>query len=416
MTDCRDKAGGVDVHSKNLVASIVCGEEFVTRSFKATKKGYYEMRDWFEGEGCMKVLMEATGVYWYPLYLVLFESIEVVVANPWHIKNAVGPKTDKRDSRWLAVVCQKSLARPSRVFTGWHHEYRELSRHRETLVKMRTALKNRVHKCLELCNIKLGGVFTDRLGVKGRFVIDELLKGRSMEEVLGDKRLKLSEKKKQQLREAVVDSLDPLTIRIIEEHLKFIDSLDQEIKLVEADLALKGRELQEQLDVLASIPGVGVVGAHIILSEIGRIEDFKSGRQLACYFGLVPRVYQSGGKNHTGHITKQGSPHMRWILVQISHVIGRMKGNRLSAFYNKTKERKGAGIAAVATARKLLCIIHHLLTRREPYQEDGVEKKKTRRLPILKAEVELEHALHVVQDAGYLVLDRTGANKGMLAG
>jgi transposase len=406
MSDCSDKAAGIDVHTKVLVASIVSGEEFVTRSFRATRNGYYELRDWLDEENCGKALMESTGVYWYSLYLVLSESMRVVVANPWHIKHVPGPKTDKKDSRWLAVVCQKDLANPSRVFTGWYHEYRELTRHRETLVKTRTALKNRVHKCLELCNIKLGQVFTDRLGKRGRFIIDELLKGKSIEKILGDKKLKLSTEKENRLREAVVDSLDPLTIRIIEEHLELIDRLDQEIKVVEADIGRKGREQKELLDILAGIPGVGKIGAHIILAEIGKIEDFPSGEQLASYFGLAPSVYQSAGKNHTGHITKQGSPHMRWILVQISHAIGRMKSNRLSTFYNKLKDRKGSGIAAVATARKLLCIIHHLLTHRELYHEEGLKKKKTRTLPSLKAEIELEHAIQVVQNAGYLIYNK----------
>lgn len=414
MSDCLDKAGGVDVHARTLVASIVCGEEFVTRSFEATKNGYYEMKDWFLEEGCQRVLMEATGVYWYALYLVLFESLEVVVANPWHIKNVVGPKTDKKDSRWLAVVCQKNLARPSRVFTGWDHEYRELSRHRETLVKMRTALKNRVHKCLELCNVKLGRVFTDRFGKKGRRIMEKLLKGTPMEEILEDKKLKLSEEKKQELRIAVMDSLDPLTIQIIKEHLALIDHLDGEIKLVEADLAKKSGERKELWDILTGIPGVGRIGAHTILAEIGDIRDFKSGEQLASYFGLVPSVYQSAGKNFTGHITKQGSPHMRWILVQISHVLGRMKGNRLSLFYNRIKARKGAGIAAVATARKLLCIIHHLLTNKEPYQEEGQKKKKIQKAPMITAEITLEQALQVLQKAGYRVLnDNTGVIKKM---
>ncbi len=418
MSSFVDKAGGIDVHSRSLVASIVCNEEYVTRSFEATRNGYYQLRDWFLDEGCQKVLMEATGVYWYALYLVLAESLNVMVANPWQIKNVVEPKTDKNDSRWLATVCQKKLAKPSRVFTGWYHEYRELSRHRETLVKTRTALKNRVHKCLELCNIKLNRVFTDRFGKKGRRIIEALLKGKPIEAILEDKQLKLSEEKKQELRKAVMDSLDPLTIRIIREHLDLIDHLDGEIKLVEADMEKKSREQKEQLDILASIPAVGRVGAHTILAEIGRIEDFQSAEQLASYFGLVPSVYQSAGRNRTGHITKHGSPHMRWILVQISHVLGRMKDNKLTRFYYKIRDRKGSGIAAVATARKLLCIIYHLLVNREFYQEDSqCQKKKVKGFPMVKTMVTVEEALQILQEAGYRISkDRKGAHKTMMPG
>lgn len=403
MNDHVDKAGGVDVHSKTLVASIVAGDEYITRSFKATKNGYEELKEWLAENDCGRVLFEATGVYWYQLYLALYLTLEVVVANPWHIKNIHGIKTDKRDSQWLAKVCQQKLANPSRVFTGWYYEYRELSRHREALVKTRTTLKNRVHRRLELCNIKLGQVFTDCFGKNGRHVLDDLLKGRPLEEIFEDKKLRLSQAKKESLREAVADSLDPLSIRTIEYHLKMIDDLDEEVRVIEAEMARKGREKKELLDILAGVPGVGRVGAHTILAEIGQVEDFDNGEQLASYFGLVPRIYQSGEKNLTGHITKHGSPHMRWILVQIAHTLGRMKENNLSRFYNRLRERKGAGVAAVATARKLLCIIHHLLINKEPYMEEDGKKKRIRRLPTIELRSDLEHALQVVVQAGYVV-------------
>jgi transposase len=407
MTDNVDKAGGVDVHSKILVAAIVTGDEYSTRSFKATKNGYEELRDWLSENGCGRVLFEATGVFWYQLYLALYQTLEVVVANPWHIKNIHGIKTDKRDAKWLAKVCQQKLANPSRVFTDWYYEYRELSRHREALVKTRTTLKNRVHRRLGLCNIKLGRVFTDCFGKKGRHVLEDLLKGKPLEEILADKKLKLSKAKKESLREAVTNSLDPLGIRTIEYHLKMIDDLDEEIRVIEAEMARKGREKKELLGILAGIPGVGRIGAHTILAEIGKVEDFETGEQLASYFGLVPRIYQSGEKSLSGHITKHGSPHMRWILVQIAHTLGRMKDNRLSGFYNRLKERKGAGVAAVATARKLLCIIYHLLINKEEYAEEDGKKKRIRRLPTIEIPQSLEHALQIVVEAGY-VIERKG--------
>ena len=404
MSDCQDIAGGVDVHTQTLVASIISGDEYETVSFKANRNGYLEMGEWFLEHGCRKVLFEATGVYWYALFLVLSDMLEVVVANPWHIKCIPGAKTDKRDSRWLALVCQKGLANPSRVFTGSYHEFRELTRHRETLVHMRTMLKNRVHRRLQLSGIKLASVFTDCFGKKGRRVLDALLQGKPLEDILGDKKLKLTEEKKKILSEAIMDKLDPLTIQTIERHLQMIEYLEKEIKVVEAEIGAKGNEWKKELRILTSIPGVGVLSAHIILSEIGDIRDFKTGDQLASYFGLAPTVYQSAGKNHTGHITKQGSPHMRWILTQVCHTLGRMTDNRLAQFYQKKKEQKTAGIAAVATSRKLLCIIHHLLTNNEPYQEDNQTKKKTvKNLPKINAEANLQHALDIVAKAGYTV-------------
>ncbi len=403
MTDNHIKAGGVDVHTKILVASIVDDRDgYATRSFKATAAGHEALLDWFRENGCTRVLFEATGVYWYPLYLALHESLQVVVANPWHVKCLFGVKTDERDSKWLALTCLKGVLRPSRVFVGDRHEFRELSRHRSTLVKMRTALKNRVHRQLQLCNIKLGDVFTDCFGKKGRRILKDLLSGKPLETILADKKLRLGREKKQRLREAVKDELDPLSMEAIMRNLEMIDYLDGQIQIVEAKLGELGGVWKKQLRLIASIPGVGVLGAHVIMSEIGDVEDFETGEQLASYFGLVPSVYQSGGKTHTGHITKHGSPLMRMILIQIAHTIGRMKC-LMGRYYARLKERKGAGVAAVATARKLLCLIHHLLKNNEAYEEDGHKKKQSKRLASAHVEISLEQAIETLHRAGYVV-------------
>ncbi len=401
--DCPLKAGGIDVHRDTLVASIVSEtEEFVTRTFKATNEGHVKLLAWLQENGCGRVLFEATGVYWYALYLALYQSIEVVVANPWHVKCIYGVKTDERDSRWLALVCLKGLAKPSRVFTGEYYEFRELSRHRSTMVKMRTALKNRVHRQLQLCNVKLSSVFTDCYGKKGRRVLEELLAGKPLEEILGDKKLRLSVAKKEELREAIRNGLDVLSVEAIRRNLEAIDYLGGEIKVVEAQMGEMGAVWKKQLRFVASVPGVGFLGAHMILAEIGDVRDFETGEKLAAYFGIVPSVYQSGGKTYTGRLTKHGSPQMRHILVEVAHVVGRMKC-RLGRYYQRLKERKGAGVAAVATARKILCLIHHLLINEESYQEEGMKKKQLRRLARVQVETSLEEALDIVQKAGYIV-------------
>ena len=123
-----------------------------------------------------------------------------------------------------------------------------------------------------------------------------------------------------------------------------------------------------------SIPGVGFIAGATLLSEIGNISDFKNPDQLAAWAGLVPSVYQSAGKLITGSITKHGSRHIRRILVEIARVIARTKNSKLKRFFLRIKANKGSNVAAVALARKVLCILHHLLTNREMYQEEGVQK------------------------------------------
>jgi transposase len=95
------------------------------------------------------------------------------------------------------------------------------------------------------------------------------------------------------------------------------------------------------IKILRSIPGIGMISAYTILAEIGNYLDFKKPDQLACWAGLVPSIYQSADKLITGGITKQGSKHLRWIMVQVAHAISHTKGGKLKNFFLKIKAKKG---------------------------------------------------------------------------
>ena len=127
-----------------------------------------------------------------------------------------------------------------------------------------------------------------------------------------------------------------------------------------------------------SIPGIGFTSAVTILAEIGDFKDFAKAEQLAAWAGLVPAVYQSADKLVTGSITKHGSKHIRWILVEVAQAIARTNKSELKRFFRRVQAKKGYNVAAVALARKVLCILHHLLTNRELYQDEGVKTKKTK--------------------------------------
>lgn len=117
---------------------------------------------------------------------------------------------------------------------------------------------------------------------------------------------------------------------------------------------------------------MGFTIALAILAEIGDFKDFRTGDKLVAYCGLVPSVYQSAGKLITGHITKYGSPHVRRMLIEGAHAISRTKADsKLKRFYFRIKGRHGAKAAIVALARKVICILHHLIVNREMF-EDGL--------------------------------------------
>jgi hypothetical protein len=128
---------------------------------------------------------------------------------------------------------------------------------------------------------------------------------------------------------------------------------------------------------------------------------------LASFFGLVPYVYQSAGKLYTGPITKQGSKHMRWILVQVARAASKVKGSRLERFFLRIKARRGSNVATIALARKILCILYHLLINQEMYEEETIKKSKPSKNGIMKSslprEMNLEDMIEVIRQSGYSV-------------
>lgn len=371
--------------------------------FCTTQDGLFSLRDWLLEVDCRAVAFESTGVYWKVLYRVLETVARVWVANPYKVKKTPGKKTDKVDSEWLAKLCLKGMISPSRVFGGVQEWLRELTRYRESLVKNVSQFKNRVHRLLESCCVKLGSVLSDVFGSNGRKMLDDLLAGKTVDEILKGIRSKRIKKKEEELRKALSYGLDSVSVLLIKNCLARIEDLEYEITIIDSQIRCMLDERLEDLRILMSIPGMGFISASAVLAEIGEIKDFEKPGNLASWCGLVPGVYQSAGKLVTGRITKQGSKHVRRMLVQIAHVIAKMD-NRLSAFYHRIKGKKGSKKAAVALSRKLLCIIHHLLTNREKYVEPTLKPKqvkipKTPKLP----DTSSEEMIQVLIKAGYEV-------------
>ena len=156
-----------------------------------------------------------------------------------------------------------------------------------------------------------------------------------------------------------------------------------------------------------SLPGIGMTSAATILAEMGDYRDFPHADKMAMYFGIVPTVYQSAGKLRTGRITKRGSKHMRRILVEVAKAISKTKkDSKLKRFFLRVLKKSGKkNIAAVALARKVLCIIHHLLMNREEYQEPEVKRTKPK-IPDYDSQISkmsLDEMIKIVSRAGYLV-------------
>ena len=189
-----------------------------------------------------------------------------------------------------------------------------------------------------------------------------------------------------------------------------IESIQKRISELDKEIKIRIASRKEDLNIAMSIPEIGFKAAAVILSEVGDFKDFDKPEQLASWAGLVPTVYQSADKLVTGRITKHGSRHIRRILVEVAQVIARTNRSKLKRFFLRVQAKKGHNVAAVASARKVLCILHHLLMNREMYQDEGVKTKKIKPRDVdsssVQAEMSLEEMIRSLVKAGYEVRDR----------
>jgi transposase len=367
---------GTDIHKKFLIATILSRDGTkITKRFGMALNDLLNFKNWVIENGCEQVAVESTGTYWVPIHTVLEGSVGLIVGNAYKIKHTPGNKNDLADADWIAELCLNGMIEPSRIFPKADRDIRRLTRIREGYVNDMTREKNRIHHALDSCGIKLSSVLSDIFGKAGQSILNGLLEGRTIDDILKSINLKRIKATAEEIREAIKSNLDFTQILLIRGSLEQMEAIQKRIDEIRKEIKSRIAYRKDDLKIAMSIPGVGFTSASTLLAEIGDITDFKKPEQLAAWAGLVPSVYQSAGKLITGSITKHGSRHIRWILVQVARVIARGRNSKLKRFFLRVKSKKGSNVAVVALARKVLCILHHLLTNREMYQEECINKK-----------------------------------------
>lgn len=399
---------GADIHRDFLIATMISRSGLkLQERFNMNQDGLLAFRSWILAHRCQRLAVESTGGFWYPIFIILEGHVEFILANAYQIRNIEHKKTDKLDSERIAIYCLNNLITPSRIYPKDYRDLRSITRAREALVNARSKVKNQIHQSLSTCCIKLSSVISDSFGKSGRYIIDRLLEGKTIDQIISGIPSKRVRKKEDELREAIRNGIDPVQVFLIKANLDVIDDISKKIKILEAEIAVKVKPFEKDLEIVLSVPGVGFISAATIIAEIGDYRDFSSADKIAKYFGIVPSVYQSAGKLRNGKITKTGSKHMRRILVEVAKAISRTKKNsKLKRFFLRILARCGKkNIAAVALARKVLCILHHLLMNHEIYQEPEVKKTKPR-IPSSVSPIsmmDIDEMIKVISQAGYLV-------------
>jgi transposase len=400
------RCAGLDVHKETVVASIRCVSAPTARevrTFGTTTSELLALSDWLESHDCTHVAMEATGVYWKPVWHLLEGRFELVLANAQHIRNVPGRKTDVNDAMWIADLLAHGLIRSSFVPPAPIQELRDLTRTRKQLVREVAQHSLRIQKVLEDANIKVASVLSDILGQSGRAMLAAIIAGEADPERLADLAQGTARKKRAALIEALRGHVTPHHRTMLKLHLALIAALEAALRDVDAAVGKALAPISYTADLLKTMPGVSDIAAHVIVAEIGAdMTRFPTAGHLVSWAGLCPRNDESAGKRRSTRVRKSGT-WLKTTLVSAAWAAARKKDSYLRSQFLRLKARRGPKKAILAVAASMLTAAYHMLRDGVEYQDlgpDHFERRDTtkainrlvRRLQDLGCEVELKHA------------------------
>lgn len=401
-----ERSCGIDVHKETLTACIIIGKNGKVikkeiRTYKTMTEDIEKLRDWLKAERVTHVAMESTGIYWRPIFNILEDNFEIILANARHIKNVPGRKTDVKDSEWLCQLLRNGLIRGSFIPPKHIRQLRDLTRHRKKINDNIASEKNRLQKYLEDANIKLSSVATDTFGVSGRMMLQEILEGNTDAEALSKLALGRLKKKEVELKKSFNSRITEHHRKMISFSLRHIEYMGQLLTEIdeEIDKLTEKNKLKEAVTLLDGVPGVDEKAAEAIIAEMGTdMSRFPSAEHIASWAGVSPGNNESAGKKKSGKTT-HGDKWLVAILVQCAHGASRKKGSYLKDKYYKLTARRGKKRAAVAIAHKILVSVYYMLRDGVPYKELGeqyLDKRNETRV--------IRHYMNKLERLGFEVL------------
>jgi len=372
------RCAGLDVHKKTVVAAFRIQEgnqvEVTVETFPTTTSGLLDLCGRIEELRIGHAAMEATGVYWKPVWHVLSGHVELLLANARHVKNLPGRKSDVKDAEWIADLDAHGLITGSFVPPADQQDLRNLTRTRVQLVRERTRHVARLHKVLEDANIKLTSFISDVLGVSGRRVLAAIIAGETDPDLLLKNLLVPRLKAKaEDLRESLRGFLRDHHRFMLKLHLEQIDSIDEAISRLDVRIDGHLRPFRYARELLTTVPGLSTTAANVVLAEVGAdMSHFPTGNHLVSWACLCPRSDSSAGKRRSKR-TMKGSHWLKPVLVQCAWSAVRVKGSYLRTLYYRLRARRGSKRAIIAVAASMLESIYHMLRDGVEYADLGAE-------------------------------------------
>jgi transposase len=371
-----ERPAALDVHKEQVTACVRVpseggGREQHLAEFATTVRGLLALHDWFSALGVRQVTMEATGVFWKPVWAILEDDFECVLVNARHVKQVPGRKTDVSDAAWLCQLAEAGLLRASFVPPKPIRRLRNLTRYRKTQIQERQREANRLHKALEDTGIKLDCVATDILGASGRAMLAALCEGTTDPEVLAELAKGKLRQKLPALRDALAGRFDRHHAIWVGAILNHIDFLDEQIDALSDAIEEEIHPFVLAVELVCSHVGIQRRGAECILAEIGvDMTVFATDRHLVSWAGQCPGNDQSAGKRRSGK-TRKGSKWLDWALEEAAMAAIRVKDSYPAAQYQRLKPRRGHKKALGAVKHTILTNIWHMLSTGELYNDLG---------------------------------------------
>jgi len=395
---------GLDVHKDTVVACVrhMAGGTVKrqVRTFKTTTTELLALSEWLAAEKCTHIAMEATGVYWKPVWHILSDGdFSLVLANAAHVKNVPGRKTDVNDATWLADLLAHGLIRGSFVPDQQTQEMRDLLRTRKQLTRERSRHVQRLQKTLEDANIKLDSEISDIIGLSGRKMIEALIAGESDPEQLARLAHRRIKAPPEALREALRGRVTRHHRFLLRLHLHQIDAIDKMIADIDREVDALVEPFRTTVLLLTTIPGVDELSAGVILAEIGRdMSRFPTAGHLISWAGLCPKNDESAGKRRPTRMRK-GAAWLKTTLVQCAAAAARKKASYLQAKFHRLRARRGARKAIGALAASILTIAYHMLISGELYHDLGPDHfdRRTKTAQTRRLVMRLQHLGYAVQ-------------------
>lgn len=379
------RCAGLDVHEKSISACIriVKGRkevETVEATFPTFTEDLEQLRDWLVRNRIQRVAMESTGVYWRPVWNILEQSrakLDLLLLNPQHVKALPGHKTDRVDAARIAELTQYGLVRASFVPPEEIRELRDLVRRRVHLQQDRSRVSSRIHRLLELQNIKISSVLKKMTSATARSILEGLatattIKPEALALLATHKRVR---GKREQLKKALRCNPTDHFRFLLRELLEELDRLTAKMKLMEDRIAQRMTPYRELIDRLCRIPGVKELTAWTLIAEIGvDMSRFPTSGHLASWTALCPGNAESGGKRRSGK-TGKGNRYVRRALLQAAWGASRITNRRtfFTTFFYRVSRKAGRKKAAVAVAHKILSLVYVMIRDGSTYHEQGAD-------------------------------------------